>query len=690
MNNLNNLKQKKKENKDPRQLKDIRIPVDLPVPKCEVCQKKRSAYYCELDKIHYCKKCESKVHTLPLMKEKHAKFIFKEPYIGFLKKEQYQEKIIKELKALHENEPTNEKVLIMLIKQLLILSKINQVSVFLKAFEKLSNETTSDVEELKGDFYQKKNKTKKALLHYEKAIKLNKRSSVLYNKKGDCLLLLSRDEEAEKCYQESIKIDPKNAQGYTNLGYASDKKGKHLKALEQYQKALSLEKNYDSLFNVASVLKTLGRDHQALKFLDQAIEKDKTRPEAITSRGEILRGLGKLKQAIDCFETAIDLNPNYCEAYYHLGLTEIEINKSDELSEIERQCRYEIVLNLREMRKQLGVKSALTNVENKDNFIVDQGKWIKDLQKQAKEQISKRIQECYKFEKRNLKTQFRKMKKTQQEKFKQMRGEELSQLDQSIMKELENERKQQETQLLRQITKETEEETQKEILALNKIFEKRSKSILKHTLKNTKEKRIEKLNSKFKKLSDYLESNQLQTELSQLFQKSRNQLVFEKQNELIMKRQEIIEKKNSEFKNQYDQEMESKIQKFVDKAELKKKNFLQLVEKKIAIEIEKTNIQNKLELSSIKEISDPDKIKEQLIEMKKSMFINSQNKFVNDYKEKKTNEYDKKIKEFEKEKNIEIENLKKEIEKRERRMKQNQGTKKSNNERKMKSKKKRK
>ncbi|KAJ6238835.1 cellulose synthase operon protein c [Anaeramoeba flamelloides] len=684
MNNSKNLKAKKKEKKDPKQLKDIQIPVNIPIPKCEVCKKKSAAFYCELDKIHYCKKCETKVHPIPLMKEKHAKFIFKEPYIGFLKKEQNREKIVKELKTLHENQPTNEEVLIMLIKQLLLLSKFNEVSVFLKALEKLSNETTSDVEELKGDFYLKINKTKKSLLHYEKAIKLNKGSSVLHNKKGDCLLLLSRDEEAEKCYQQSIKIDPKNAQGYTNLGYAYDKKGKHLNALEQYQKALSLEKNYDSLFNVASMLKTLGRDHQALKYLDQAIEKDKTRAEAITSRGEILRGLGKLKQAINCFETAIDLNPNYCEAYYHLGLTEIEINKSNELSEIERQCRYEIVLNLREMRKQFGVKSTLTNVENKDNFIVDQGQWIKDLQKQAKEQISKRIQECYKFEKRNLKTQFRKMKKTQQEKFKQMRGEELSQLDQSIMKELENERKQQETQLLKKITKEIEDETQREIETLNQIFEKQSESILKHTLKNTKEKRIEKLNNKLKMLSDYLESNQLRTELELQFQKSKNQLVFESQNELIMKRQEIIERKNSEFQKQYDQEMESKIQKFVEKAELKKKNFLQLVEKKIAIEIEKTNIQNKLELSSIKEISDPQKITTQLIEMKKSMFINSQNKFFNDYKAKKMNEYNKKVKEFETEKNIEIENLKREIEKREREINKNQGTKKGNIERKKK------
>ncbi|KAJ3426490.1 hypothetical protein M0812_27136 [Anaeramoeba flamelloides] len=73
-------KTKKHKSEAPERLKDIQIPVDLEIPKCEVCKKKQAHLYCKSCNTHYCQNCETEVHT-PFSKKKHKEFIFQEPYV---------------------------------------------------------------------------------------------------------------------------------------------------------------------------------------------------------------------------------------------------------------------------------------------------------------------------------------------------------------------------------------------------------------------------------------------------------------------------------------------------------------------------------------------------------------------------------------------------------------------------------
>ncbi|KAJ6239799.1 tripartite motif-containing protein [Anaeramoeba flamelloides] len=94
MNNSKNSKKKKQDNEDPKIQRDIRIPVEPLIPQCEVCEEKKADFYCSIDKVHYCKNCESDVHT-PFLKKKHKESIFKEPYIQ-------QKEIISDLCDKHQ------------------------------------------------------------------------------------------------------------------------------------------------------------------------------------------------------------------------------------------------------------------------------------------------------------------------------------------------------------------------------------------------------------------------------------------------------------------------------------------------------------------------------------------------------------------------------------------------------------
>ncbi|KAJ3427759.1 b-box zinc finger protein [Anaeramoeba flamelloides] len=71
---------KKQKSQDPKRLRNIRIPVELEIPQCEVCEEKKADFYCTECKVHYCQNCESEVHT-SFWKKKHKEFIFQEPYV---------------------------------------------------------------------------------------------------------------------------------------------------------------------------------------------------------------------------------------------------------------------------------------------------------------------------------------------------------------------------------------------------------------------------------------------------------------------------------------------------------------------------------------------------------------------------------------------------------------------------------
>ncbi|KAJ6230202.1 hypothetical protein M0813_06840 [Anaeramoeba flamelloides] len=73
-------KKKKQKNKDPKRLGDIQIPVELQIPQCQVCEKKKADLYCKKCKVHCCIKCEPQVHT-SLLRKFHFESTFNEPYI---------------------------------------------------------------------------------------------------------------------------------------------------------------------------------------------------------------------------------------------------------------------------------------------------------------------------------------------------------------------------------------------------------------------------------------------------------------------------------------------------------------------------------------------------------------------------------------------------------------------------------
>ncbi|KAJ3435694.1 hypothetical protein M0812_19436 [Anaeramoeba flamelloides] len=90
-------KKEKQNKKDRKRLRDLQIPVERTISKCQLCEEEKADFYCTKCEVHYCQNCELQLHT-HYLKKKHFKFVFKEPYIqrkviNTNKCEKHQEKL---------------------------------------------------------------------------------------------------------------------------------------------------------------------------------------------------------------------------------------------------------------------------------------------------------------------------------------------------------------------------------------------------------------------------------------------------------------------------------------------------------------------------------------------------------------------------------------------------------------------
>jgi tetratricopeptide (TPR) repeat protein len=65
-------------------------------------------------------------------------------------------------------------------------------------------------------------------------------TALLWNKKGIALLFLQRNKEAQKCFEEALRVDKNSAEAMNNLGFVAQMEKRYNKAIKYYQKALAL------------------------------------------------------------------------------------------------------------------------------------------------------------------------------------------------------------------------------------------------------------------------------------------------------------------------------------------------------------------------------------------------------------------------------------------------------------------
>jgi tetratricopeptide (TPR) repeat protein len=128
-------------------------------------------------------------------------------------------------------------------------------------------------------------------------------------------------DKAIEAYNKSISLKPNYAEAYSNMGVALQNQGKLDQAIEAHKKSISLKPNYAEAYgNMGNALKDQGKLDQAITSYNKSISLKPDDVDAYNNMGVALKDQGKLEEAIEAYNKCISLNPNYAETYSNMGV----------------------------------------------------------------------------------------------------------------------------------------------------------------------------------------------------------------------------------------------------------------------------------------------------------------------------------------------------------------------------------
>lgn len=178
-----------------------------------------------------------------------------------------------------------------------------------------------------ANLYFMKGDPKTAVSHYQAAITLNPNhnwTSIVAQTLGYIQQNVTKNTEAAlSSYQIAYTLTPKEIDIYISLGSAFYDVEDYENALIVYRRALELEpKNAKIHCNLGYLYWGMGELTEAIKEYNLSISFDPTYDIAHNNLGVIyLDDLAHINKAKECFERAIDMNPNYALALYNLART---------------------------------------------------------------------------------------------------------------------------------------------------------------------------------------------------------------------------------------------------------------------------------------------------------------------------------------------------------------------------------
>lgn len=135
-------------------------------------------------------------------------------------------------------------------------------------------------------------------------------------------------ELAIKSYQQSLVLDPKNADALTNLAAALNDKELYSQAKEIAEQAIALNPNGRGAYlNRGNALKSLDQVDEAIEDYKKSVELDPEYAHAHTMLGHAYDMLGKLELAEKHTRTAVELSPDMFEAHNNLATVLMRVGK---------------------------------------------------------------------------------------------------------------------------------------------------------------------------------------------------------------------------------------------------------------------------------------------------------------------------------------------------------------------------
>jgi tetratricopeptide (TPR) repeat protein len=196
-----------------------------------------------------------------------------------------------------------------------------------------------------GDIYYGEGDIVRAVKEYRKGLELEPDNANLLNSMGEAYAQMNKTKKSRSFFEEIIKSDPKHYMALFNLGITYLPSGEYERAIEFFEKALSVSEKTaeanqrnDLLLQLGKLYCRTGRYKKAVRLFEKekitgkAVSMIPGRNALLRYLGEAYMGTGSNKKAIIALQQAISYNSHDAYALSMLGELYARENQGDDIA----------------------------------------------------------------------------------------------------------------------------------------------------------------------------------------------------------------------------------------------------------------------------------------------------------------------------------------------------------------------
>ena len=152
-------------------------------------------------------------------------------------------------------------------------------------------------------------------------------SEIIYLVSARMFNLLKNSKKSKTLLLNLINKYPESYNGHKLLAQTYEKEGGMRKAIDEYVKAIEInKKDYESYYRIAVLLESLGKKEESIEMLNNLIHIQPDNYEASKLLGDLLCEQENFKEAINVYMNALKFNKDNFEIYYNLGIAYTRLN----------------------------------------------------------------------------------------------------------------------------------------------------------------------------------------------------------------------------------------------------------------------------------------------------------------------------------------------------------------------------
>lgn len=157
-----------------------------------------------------------------------------------------------------------------------------------------------------------------ALRCCDRTLALDPNSADGYRVRWAVLAALGRSEEALASIGQAVRLSPADAASIADLGVALAAAGRPQDALDCFERAVVLNAGLGSAHhNIGILAARLGQHERALRSLDRALSLQPQQAALHSNRGNVLKELGRLVEALQSYDTALAIEPQNLDTLHN-------------------------------------------------------------------------------------------------------------------------------------------------------------------------------------------------------------------------------------------------------------------------------------------------------------------------------------------------------------------------------------